>query len=178
MPDREGRLYLFEALALRDEYDQRIALLEKLLDPQGEHCGGLRFGASDSEVLQPAVGFEPSAIEAELKKLKTRRIKLNQEIQIANFHASFAFDGEEISLAQALEVRKALIAERDELLRRVVDSAYKRVIHKEERDVIKEPTRPFQRAYDEYHAVLYRLRTLMMAIRRLNQTVAVAFRED
>lgn len=33
MPDSEGHLYLFEALALRDEYDQRIALLQKLLDP-------------------------------------------------------------------------------------------------------------------------------------------------
>jgi len=178
MPDSEGRLYLFEALALREAYDQRITLLEKLLDPEQGRRGALHFGASESEELQPVAEFRPDAIEAELKKLKTRRLKLNQEIQVANFRSEIRFDGEEISLAQALEVRKRLLTERGELFRRVVDAAYSRVLHKEERDVIKEPTRPFARTYDEFHTQLSRLRELLTAIQRANHTVTVAFRDE
>lgn len=178
MPNNEGRLYLFEALALRDEYDQRIALLEKLLDPDSKHRGGLLYGRADSEELQPAAGFAPEQIEQERKKLKTRRVKLNQEIQISNFRTTIAFDGAEISLAEALEVRKALLAERDELARRVLDAAYKRVLHKEERDVIKEPMRSFVHTYDEYHTVLRKLRQLLTAIQQLNHQASVAFRDE
>ena len=179
MPDPEGRLYLFEALALRDEYDQRIELLEKLLNQDSDRRSGLRFSASsDSEELRPVAGFEPEAIETELKKLKTRRVKLNQEIQIANFRSTIHFDGEDISLAQALEVRKGLLAERNEQLARVVDAAYQRVIHKEERDVIKEPTRLFKRTYDDYLGLLRRLRALVTAVRQTNHTVTVAFRDE
>lgn len=178
MPDNDGRLYLFEALALREAYDQRIALLEKLLDPKADRRGGLRFGFSDSEELQAVPEFQPETAEAELKKLKTRRVKLNQEIQVANFRATLPFDGEEISLAQALELRKSLLAERTELAQRVVDSAYNRIIHKEERDVIKAPTRPFRRTHDEFHTVLERVRALVTAIQRANHTVTVAFRDE
>ncbi len=103
MPDREGRLYLFEALLLRDEYDRRIALLQKLLDPERDRRSGLPFGASEHEEFAPAVGFQPQATEAELKKLKTRRLKLNQEIQIANFRATVTFEGEEVLLGGLID---------------------------------------------------------------------------
>ena len=83
-----------------------------------------------------------------------------------------------VRMAQALEVRKRLLTERGELFRRVVDAAYSRVLHKEERDVIKEPTRPFARTYDEFHTQLSRLRELLTAIQRANHTVTVAFRDE
>jgi uncharacterized protein YdcH (DUF465 family) len=178
MPDQNGHLYLFEALELRDDYDRRVRLLEKLLAaPERDSQRGFGF-VREVEELRPAQGFEPERAEAELKKIKTRRLKLNQEIQAANFGAKISFDGEQISLSQALEVRKTMRAELEQVAGRVVDAAYARVLHKEERDIVKEPVRLFARTFAEHDELLRSLRRLVTAIQGANHAVTVSFRDE
>ena len=62
------------------KYEQWIALLQKLLNPEGDRCSGLRFSASsDSEALRPVAGFEPEAMETEWQSRPMRRVRLNPE---------------------------------------------------------------------------------------------------
>ncbi len=82
MPDKKGNLYLYEAIELRNEYDRHVELLEGLL---GESSKKRRLFNDDDEDKDPAADFNQKEIENRLKKLQTKRVKLNQEIQKTNF---------------------------------------------------------------------------------------------
>src|SRR4030067_2538253 len=105
MPNTKGDLYIHEAVALRNEYDNHIGLLKKLLsEPEGKR-GGL-LSRDTGETRQPVEDFNQANFEDMLKKLQTKRLKLNQEIQTANFTTKFDFEGNSASIAEALEIRK------------------------------------------------------------------------
>ena len=177
MPDEQGNLYVFEAVELRNEYDRHIKLLEKVLE--GEESQRERmFGRAEHEEKTPVAGFDPHEIEARLKKLQTKRVKLNQAIQISNFESQIEYQGEQVSLAEALELRKNLLADLTALNQRVQDSAYKRVIHKEERDIEHEPRHGFAQSYEEYLTKLRTLRLLITRIHRANHTNTVKFKDE
>jgi hypothetical protein len=177
MPDDNGRLYLFEALELRALYDHKIGLLEKLARPEQTRRGAWVLD-KDAADLVPAPGFDLKASEDMTSRLRVRRIKLNEAIQVANFGAEIEFDGERVSLARALELRKALKEELERHGSQTVEAAYTRVIHKEERDIVKEPPRSFETSYAEYERALERLRRLVTAIHQANHLVTVAFRDE
>lgn len=177
MPDNNGNLYLYEAIELRDEYDHHIKLIEKVLgEGHDEREGFLRRG--DDEEKQPASDFNKEALEDTLKSIQTKRVKLNQAVQTANFENKVDFEGEEITLAEALEVRKNLIADIEALSKRVVNSAYKRVIHKEERDIVREPVHSFNKSYEEYRNTLKKRRRLVTSIHVMNHTSTVKFKDE
>lgn len=177
MPDEQGNVYVFEAVELRNEYDRHIKLLEKVLE--GEEAQRERmFGRTEHEEKTPAAGFDPHEIEARLKKLQTKRVKLNQAIQVSNFEAQIEYEGEQVSLAEALELRKNLLADLTALKQRVQDSAYKRVIHKEERDIVHEPRHGFAQSYEEYLTKLRTLRLLITQIHRANHRNTVKFKDE
>lgn len=165
MPDNKGNLYLFEAVELRNEYDRHIKLIERLL-------------GFDDEESEPVDGFNPKELEDRLKKLKSKRIKLNQAIQLSNYETEIEYDGEKISIAEALEIRKSLIDDNKILAQRVTDSAYKRVIHKEERDIILEPKYSFVKTYDDFQNTLKRLRQLITHIHIANHQNIVKFKDE
>lgn len=177
MPDETNKLYLFEAIELRATYDRHIALLERVLAEQPAKSGGGLF-RNDDEEREPSDGVDLKQIATMLKKLQTRRVKLNQAIQIANFEHQIAFQGEEVTLAEALELRKNLLADLTAQGQRVEQSAYKRIIHKEERDIVHNPRHPFQAGYDEYLTLLNRFRRLITDIHRANHRVVVNFRDE
>lgn len=177
MPDDNGKLYLYEALELRAAYDREIRLLGRLIKPEDGGRGSYLTVREDGD-RRPAAGFDPDATEARLKRLRVKRLKLNEAIQVANFQSQIAFDGEAVSLAHALELRKALLQEIEGLANRVQEAAYVRIIHKEERDIEKRPTRPFDQAFADHGAALERLRGLMTALHRANHQVTVGFRDD
>jgi hypothetical protein len=81
--------------------------------------------------------------------VRGRVVTLNEAIQVANFHSS-----------------------------QTVEAAYTRVIHKEERDIVKEPPRRFEASYGDYERTLARLRRLVTALHRANHLVTVAFRDE
>ncbi len=176
MPDENGKLYLYEALELRAAYDREIRLLGRLIKPEEGRRGGF-LSERDSTELRAAPGFVLADAEARLKGLKVKRLKLNEAIQVANFRAEIPFDAESVSLARALELRKALLQDLEQLAERAQEAAYVRILHKEERDIEKVPPRAFADAYADYEETLERFRSLVSALHRANHQVTVAFRD-
>lgn len=174
MPDRKDNLYLFEAIELRNEYDRHITLIEQLIT--GDDRGV--FYRSDEEDKEPADDFDALLFKQELKKLQTKRVKLNQAIQKANFTYTFGYDGEKITLAEALEIRKNLLADTEALSKQVVEAAYKRIIHKEERDIVRNARYSFTQSYEQYQDTLKKLRKLVHAIHILNHESTVDFKDE
>ena len=177
MPDQKGNLYLFEAIELRNEYDRHIKLIENLTGVSESKRGRL-FHNSDDEGKEPSAEFNQKELEERLKKLQTKRIKLNQAIQMANFSAQIDYGGEKISLTEALEVRKSLLADHEAISQRVQDSAYKRVIHKEERDIVHEPKHSFQKTYEDFQNNLKTLRDVINQIHLVNHKTTVSFKDE
>ncbi len=177
MPDEKGNLYLFEAIELRKEYDRRIKLLEQLIG--GEHGKQDHlFRRSDEEKRQPSPELDLGKMEENLKNIQTKRIKLNQAIQAANFQSKVDCEGEMIPIAEALELRKNLLSDLEAISQRVLDSAYTRIIHKEERDIVHEPRHGFRQSYEEFQNRLKKMRNLVIKIHRANHAYCVNFKDE
>ncbi len=177
MPDDKGNLYLFEAIELRNEYDRHIKLMENLLEEDDDKSNRLFRNREEGE-KEPAQGFDRKKIEEQLKKLGIKRIKLNQAIQAANFKYKIDHNGDRISIAEALEVRKNLLNDIESISNRVIGSAYKRIIYKEKRDIIKNPKQPFEKVYDNYIDTIKKIRTIITRIHIANYSSIVNFREE
>jgi len=175
MPDKKGNLYLYEAIELRNEYDRHVELLEGLLGSESSKRRGL-FN-DDNEDKDPAADFDQKETEDRLKKLQTKRVKLNQEIQKTNFGTQIECEGKEISIAEALEVRKNLLGDIKALAARVEKSSYRRVIHKEGRDIVQEPRHKFTETYREYQDILRHLRSLVNQVHAANHSATVNYKD-
>ena len=165
MTEARKTVRLYEALELRAEYDGRIKTLRDCL-PESRQNRGLFSRDSDSS-RRPAPGFSVSGARDQLRGLEFRRRKLNAAIQRANFEHRLEHEGDDLSLTEALETRKALNERLGELHTQVVDSAYERVLHKEERDIVEENELP----YDD---CLTRLDEARVEFRRLNRRIRAA----
>jgi len=131
---------------LRSAYDRHIKLLESLIT-ESEPEPDSMFRRSREEEKEPADDFDLKEMEDELKKLQTKRVKLNQAIQAANFENKIDFRDNEISIAEALELRKNVLSDIDAIRQRVLKSAYKRIIHKEKRDIVHVPRVAFEKTW-------------------------------
>jgi hypothetical protein len=170
-------LLLFEAIELRNIYDRKIGLLKGIVSVRG---GGADFfsARSDADKKDYDDDFNLEKTEKDLKSLETRRVKLNQAIQKANFTAALSFKGDEISIAEALEVRKGLLTDLDAVAEKVKKSAFKEIVHKEERDIEHRPQHRFPDVYGEFNEKLEELRRLAGAIHRANHQVTVQFKDE
>lgn len=177
MPDEKNNLYVFEAIELRNEYDRHIKTLEHVLGEKEAQRDRL-FSKTREEVKEAAAEFDPDAIEEKLKKLQTKRVKLNQAIQISNFESQIDYQGEKVSLAEALELRKNLLDDLSALKQRVAESAFKQIIHKEERDIVHEPRHSFKKNYDLYQNKLNTLRKLITNIHQANHINTVKYKDE
>ncbi|RJO61111.1 hypothetical protein C4544_03730 [candidate division WS5 bacterium] len=175
MPDNKGNLYLYEAIELRSEYDRHISLLAGLMGESSKKRGLFK---DDDEDKEPAADFDQKKTNEELKKLQTRRIKLNQEIQKTNFDTQVEYKGEKVSIAEALEIRKNLLVEVKTYSERVEKSSSKRVIHKEGRDIVQEPRHRFSETYNEYQECIQQLRQLVNRIHAINHMATVSFKNE
>ena len=175
MVDEKGNLYLYEAIELRNEYDRHIGLLQSLL---GEYSQKRGLFKNDDEDKEPTTDFDLKETEEKLKKLQTKRVKLNQKIQETNFEAKIDSEGEHISIAEALVLRKNLLADLNGVSARVEKSSYRRVIHKEERDIYQEPRHKFEDTYKEYRKCLQQLRRLVNQIHAVNHRATVKFKDE
>ena len=177
MPDKKGNLYLFEAIELRKEYDRHIKLLENLLGNDQSHKEDF-FHTSKEEEKEPATDFDQKELEEKLKKLQTKRVKLNQAIQMANFKVQIDYSGEKISIAEALEIRKNLLSDDEVISQRVLNSAYKRIIHKEERDIVHKPKHSFKKTYEDFQNNLKKIRHMVTQIHVVNHKSIVNFKDE
>lgn len=177
MPDEKKNLYLFEAIELRKDYDRRIKLLDQLLGSEGGKQDRF-FHRSDEEKKEPSAELDLRKMEENLKNIQTKRVKLNQAIQLANFEYKIEYEGETIPIAEALELRKNLTSDLEAISRRVLDSAYTRIIHKEGRDIVHEPRHGFKQSYEEFQDRLRKLRNLVVKIHQANHAYGVKFKDE
>ncbi|MDA3949541.1 MAG: hypothetical protein PF508_09950 [Spirochaeta sp.] len=180
MPDDAGNIYLFEALELRGEFDGRIKTVKESLPESRSGIDGssvLRW-ASDTGNTVPATDVDVAALRAEMKALEYKRRKLNAAIQEANFRNSVSVEGESLSLAEALDLRKATRDSIGELHRRTTSAAFVRVIHKEDRDIRDEPLFSFTEVLGELNQARRTFRALNRALRQASFQVAIAFRDE
>lgn len=173
----QNDLYLFEALELRNSYDRMLNLLKSILDTadSGRDVFSVR-SESDQKEFDDAFDFR--AMENARKSLETKRVKLNQAIQTANFTNMLQHRGADIPIAEALEIRKTLLSEIDALSSRVRKSAFKEIVHKEERDIVHRPKYRFPETYNDYHDKVHELRTLNGEIHRMNHITKVNFKDE
>ncbi len=179
MPDNKKNLYLFEATELRNVYDRHIKLLQRLFEDSERR--GTRFFSSDDDEKgnkKPVAEFKQKETEQKTKKLQTKRLKLNQEIQIANFKSKINFQGNQISIAEALEIRKTLLIDIETISERVYNSAYKNIIYKEKRDIINEPKHSFKTSYNEFQNIAKDLRNIINQIHIANHKTVVNFKDE
>lgn len=176
MPDKKGNLYLYEAIELRSEYDRHAEVLGGLLLGESSKKRGLFH--EDDENKDPAADFNQKEIEIILKKLQTKRVKLNQAIQKTNFDTQVEYDGSPISITEALEVRKNLLEDLKAIAARVEKSSYRRVIHKEGRDIVQEPRHKFTDTYKEYQDSLRNLRHLVTQVHAANHSATVVYKDE
>lgn len=167
MPDANDKLYLYEALELRAEYDARIKDLKDCLPESRQNRSRFMFPRDDETVTRPTSEFSVADAREQLRTLEVKRRKLNSAIQSANFETRVAVGGDSMSLVEALEVRKALNARLGELHTQVVDAAYERVIYKEGRDIV-------QKSEVSYRDAVERLDRARVEFRQLNRQLRAA----
>lgn len=177
MTDNKNNLILFEAIELRNLYDRQIKLLDKL-SWEGSDKSDRIFGNSREEEKEPADDFNSKEMDKQLKSIQTKRVKLNQAIQRTNYENSIEYLGEKVTIAEALEIRKNLISDLEAISNRVQNSAYNRILHKEERDIVHKPKHSFQSVYDEFNVKLKSLRDLINMIHRINHQAIVQFKDE
>jgi hypothetical protein len=175
MPDKKGNLYLYEAIELRNEFDRHAELLAGLLGEPSKKRG---LYNNEEDEKEAAADFNSKEIEKKLKKLQTRRVNLNQEIQKANFETQIEYDGRKMGIAEALETRKNLLADVTAIASRVEKSSYRRIIHKEGRDIVRDPRFKFAETYKEYQDSLRQFRHLVNEIHAANHSATVTFKDE
>ncbi|MDP6042135.1 MAG: hypothetical protein QGG64_26535, partial [Candidatus Latescibacteria bacterium] len=162
MPNESNKLYLYEALELRAEYDARIKTLKDCLPETRQNRNRSFFDRDEKGQNRPSPEFSISEVRDQLKALEYKRRKLNSAIQQTNFQHQIEHDGDATTLNEALELRKGLNTQIGELHTQVVDAAYQRVIYKEDRDIVE----PNELSYSD---CIQNLESARLAFRDLNR---------
>ena len=178
MPTEQNKLYLYEALELRAEYDARIKTFRDCLpETRGNRD---RFGMyrDGEQQLHAAEDFDVAAVQESLRALEHKRRKLNNAIQRANYAHTVSADGETLDLSEALELRKGLSDRIGELHTQSVQSAYVRVIYKEDRDIVEPNDATFAASMERLESARREFRDLNRALRAASFTVVVDFADE
>jgi hypothetical protein len=178
MADKKNNLYLYEAIELRAEYDARIKALKSLLPEAKENRGRLSFGRDDEVKRRPVDGFSVDEARAEMQKIEFKKRKLNTAIQRANFDNKVTISGREMSLAEALDLRKAVNEQLGELSAQLVASAYERVIYKEDRDIVERPEIEYAKVWKSLEDKRLLFRELNRKLRAAAYEIAVDFKDE
>lgn len=173
-----GKLFLYEALELRAEYDGRIKTLKDCLPETKQNRRRLFFSRDDDGRHRPSPDFDVTDVRRQLRKLEVKRRKLNSAIQQANFNNRIEFRGDSINLNEALETRKGLNEQIGELHAQVVDSAYQRVIYKEGRDIVEENELSYTDCFKNLDEARLAFRALNRKLRKASFETLVDFDDE
>ncbi len=175
--DKKIKLRIINALELRNEFDAHLSVLKEVLGKEDEHRSFLsRHSEIDKKEYDDAVDI--NEIEKIYKTLEYKRVKLNQEIQSANFLTKLTFKGEDISIIEALEIRKQLKTQINQTSSQLSKSTYKEVVHKEERDIVYRPKKEFPGVYKEYTVLLRYYREIQALIHSVNNKTEINFFDE
>lgn len=178
MPDENNQLYLYEALELRSEYEARIQTLQECLPESNKPRDRFGLSRENQAIRRPSPDFDQSGVREEIKTLEYKRRKLNSAIQETNFKTTIEYHDEEISLNEALELRKSLNDRIGELHNQLVDAAYQRVIYKEGRDIIQESPVSYQAVKTELEQTRVKFRRLNRQLRKVSFETTVPFEDE
>ncbi len=180
MPDEKNNIYLYEAIELRAEYNSRLETLRSLLpENQGQTGGGLYSrNSANNQKLKPINEFKVDDIRNKIKKLESKNRKLNNAIQKTNFETYINFKEREINLTEALELRKNINEEIKSLSKQLKKSAYKKVIYKEERDIIEKPDLSYERVRKELEEKRIEFRQLNRKLRKISFETSINFKDE
>jgi hypothetical protein len=172
------KLYLYEALELRSEYDGRIKTLRDCLPETRQNRDRLSFARDDEGRRRPSPDFDPAEARRILRNLEFKRRKLNAAIQETNFKHRIDFAGEAMNLNEALEMRKGLNERIGELHTQVVKSAYERVIYKEGRDIVEESEIKYADSAKNLDDARLAFRDLNRKIRQASFEAVIDFQDE
>ncbi|KKK87464.1 hypothetical protein LCGC14_2752990, partial [marine sediment metagenome] len=158
-------------------YDRHISVIKGILEHDTNNRDYFSRSSGD-ETREYDEEFDYKHFERELKTIETKLVKLNQAIQLSNYGATITFKGEEMSLAEALELRKKYLHDLPGLKERVTRAAFKTTVHKEVRDIVQRPKHSFKDTYKEYLEQLEGLRTLKGLIHSANHATTVKFKDE
>lgn len=178
MPDERNNLYLYEAIELRSEYDARIKVLRSVLPEARETRDRFAFRREDEVRYRPSAGFNVDDARDELNRLSIKRRKLNVAIQKVNFDARVRAGRDEVSLSEALELRKLVNEQIGELSTQLAKSAYDRVLYKEERDIVEAPDVPYADVREQLEDKRRQFRELNRNLRAAAHEVVVDFKDE
>ena len=178
MPDAKNRLYLYEALELRAEYDARVKTLKDCLPEARQNRRRVSFGREEEGVYRPDPDFNVKEARGQLRKLEIKRRKLNSAVQQSNFQHRIDFRGDTITLSEALEIRKGLNEQIGEIHTQVVSSAYQRVIYKEDRDIVESSELPYVECVKNLEEARLAFRELNRKIRAASFEIVVDFQDE
>ena len=176
--DIKKRLYLYEALELRAEYDARTKTLKDCLPESKQNKNKFMLSREDEGMRRPSPTFDVAETRERLRKLEYKRRKLNSAIQRANFDCRIDFGGEAVNLSEALDARKAINERIGEFHTQVVNSAYQRVIYKEGRDIIEESEVPYVSCVKNLEEARLAFRELNRKLRRASFEAVVDYQDE
>ena len=177
MPNKKNDLYLYEALELRGEYESRLNTLRNLLpEHKNNGRGGLYGGGSDR--FEPVEDFDIKKIRENIKTIEYKQRKLNNAIQLANFENTIQVDGEEISLADALNLRKNTNEKIKLLSNQLSDCAYKKIIYKENRNIEETSDLEYEEIKKELEEKRKLFRELNRKLRKDSFEITIDFKDE
>ena len=177
MKKKRKNLYLYEALELRSEFDARIKTLKDCLPETKQNRDRFSF-TRDEGIRRPSPDFDAVSARKELRKLEIKRRKLHNSIQKANFSHAIDFNGDSVTLNEALEIRKALNEQIGELHDQVVRSSYQKVIYKEGRDIVEENEISHEDAVKNLEEARLSFRDLNRKLRRASFETLLEFQDE
>ena len=133
---------------------------------------------NDEQQFRAADDFDVAAVQESLRALEHKRRKLNNAIQRANYAHAVSANGETLDLSEALEMRKGLSDRIGELHTQSVQSAYVRVIYKEDRDIVEPNAATFAASTEQLDTARRAFRHLNRALRAASFTAVVDFADE
>ncbi|MFW6009000.1 MAG: hypothetical protein ACOCP8_07030 [archaeon] len=175
MPDKKNNLYLYEALELRGEYKSRLNALNSLLpENQGGSYGMLNNGGN----TKPVDKLDVKKIREEIKSLEFKQRKLNNAIQEANFNNKININNEDIKIVDALSYRNMVDKKIGELVNKLSDSAYYKIIHKENRTIEEDPILSYEDISKELEENRLIFRNLNRCLRKASFEILIDFKDE
>ena len=153
-----ARMKLSGALGRRRDLVAEATHLEKLINEGNRRAGFMR---EERSTLRRADDFDPKKVRQRRNAAVAMARRLNIAIQTLNVTTKVGVDGEEMVLAEALELRKELSGQVQQLENEAIRAAYVTERHMKDK-VVEDPR---GRGYAEVHDELDAARRRLAAVR-------------
>jgi len=175
MSENPKKLYIYEALELQREYEERIKILSKLISDLNHIIHEYRD--DDTIRLVPISDMNQSEVKDKIRELEYKQRKLNNAIQYTNQNQTIEINNETMTLAEALHLKKSTGNKIKINQKELKSASYGRIIYKENRDIKELPGLSFNETEKrlEYNYLLFR--EINIKLRKISFEVTIDFTE-